>query len=100
VPGRRGRTDGAAPRGDRDLGFAGLRVSELCALNKQDIDLPNRRIYVRDSKTPAGVRVIDIRPSLHDELSQHRARVVGTPMDGPAFPTATGRRRDRNNVLV
>ena len=80
------------------LGFAGLRVSELCALDKEHIDRDKRKIYVRDSKTPAGVRVVDIRPRLLDELAIYPALADGVAMNKPAHPTSTGKRRDRNNV--
>ena len=81
------------------LVLAGLRVSELCALDKQDVDLPKGKIYVRDSKTEAGVRVVDIRPRLLDELRAYAAGMAGGSMGDPFFPTRTGRRRDRKNVL-
>jgi integrase len=54
------------------LGLAGLRVSELCERDNQDIDLTKARIRVGDAKTPAGVRFVDIRPRLLDELSAYR----------------------------
>lgn len=50
------------------LGCGGLRVSEAAALNVADIDLAHRKIYVRDSKTDAGVREVDMTPRLVDEL--------------------------------
>ena len=80
------------------LGFAGLRVSELCALDKQHVDRRKRKIYVRDSKTPAGVRVVDIRPRLLEELMSFPGLADDVAMDKPAYPTSTGSRRDRNNV--
>jgi integrase len=81
------------------LGFAGPRVSELCALDRQHVDLTNARIYVRHSKTAAGVRTVDIRPRLLDELRGYASAVRSNEMNDPLFPTRTGRRRDRNNVL-
>ena len=80
------------------LGLSGLRAGELCALDKQDVDLNKRNIYVRDSKTAAGVRVVDIRPRLQDELATFRSLADDVAMDRPAYPTTTGTRRDRNNV--
>ena len=82
------------------LGLAGLRVSELCERDNQDIDLIKARIRVGQAKTPAGVRFVDIRPRLLEELSAYRAARPGSAMDGPAFPTRTGSRRDRNNVCA
>jgi integrase len=81
------------------LGLAGPRVSELCALDKQDVALTDAKIHVRDSKTPAGVRVVDIRPRLRDELRAYAASLSIAQMSDPFFPTRTGGRRDRNNVL-
>jgi integrase len=75
-----------------------LRVSELCALDKQHVDRHKRKIYVRDSKTPAGVRAVDIRPRLLRELDKFPPLRDGAAMERPAYPTSTGTRRDRNNV--
>lgn len=80
------------------LGVAGLRVSELCERDNQDIDLTKGRIHVGDAKTDAGVRFVDMRPRLLDELTAYRTARPAAAMDSPAFPTSTGSRRDRNNV--
>jgi integrase len=81
------------------LGLTGLRVGELCALDRQHLDLKNAKIYVRDSKTSAGVRAIDIRPRLLNELRGYAPTCNGHEITDPLFQTLTGRRRDRNNVL-
>jgi integrase len=81
------------------LGLAGPRVGELCALDNQDISLAKARFYVRDSKTDAGIRSVDIHPRLLDELTSYRASRPTAAMDAPAFPTRAGTRRDRSNVL-
>jgi hypothetical protein len=70
-----------------------------CALDKQDVALTDAKIHVRDSKTPPGVRVVDIRPRLRDELRAYAASLSIAQMSDPFFPTRTGGRRDRNNVL-
>ena len=81
------------------LGLAGPRVSELCALDRQDVDLTKGKIYIRDAKTSAGIRVVDMRSRLLDQLRAY-AVAAGTPsMSDPFLPTRTGARRDRNNVL-
>jgi integrase len=77
------------------LGLAGLRVTELCGLDKQHVNLATATIHVRDSKTSAGVRTVDIRPRLLDELTGYRAALANAAMESPAFPTSTGRRRTR-----
>jgi integrase len=81
------------------LGFAGPRVGELCLLDNQDINLARARFSIRDSKTDAGVRLVDIHPALLDELSSYFAGRAPATMDAPAFPTRARTRRDRSNVL-
>ena len=81
------------------LGLAGPRVGELCELDNQDINLAKARFRVRDAKTEAGIRSVDIHPRLLDELTAYRASRPNAPMDAPAFPTRAGTRRDRNNIL-
>ena len=80
------------------LGLAGLRVSELCDLDVQHIHLTAGKIHVRESKTDAGVRTIDICPRLLEELKAYRVASDQTDMTAPAFPTRTGSRRDKDNV--
>jgi integrase len=80
------------------LVYAGLRIGEATALRWQDIDLANGRISVGDSKTEAGVRLVDILPALRDELTSHRhANAQASPSD-LVFPTSTGSRRDKDNA--
>jgi integrase len=80
------------------LGLAGPRVSELCELDNQDVDLARTRLVVKDSKTEAGVRDIDIHQRLLSELRIYRAQLPTGEMDDPAFPTRTGTRRTKDNV--
>lgn len=82
------------------LGLAGPRVGELCALDNQDINLAKARFHIRDSKTAAGIRAVDIHPRLLDELSVYRASRPADRMDAPAFPTRRGTRRDRHSILT
>jgi integrase len=96
--------DAAATCGPRraivaTLGLAGPRVTELCLLDNGDINLARARFNVRDSKTEAGVRIVDIHPRLLDELTSYYAGRPTSAMDTPAFPTRVGTRRDRSNVL-
>jgi integrase len=79
--------------------LAGPRVSELCKLDNQDINLARARFDIHDFTTAAGVRSVDIHPRLLDELTSYRAGRAVAPMDAPAFPTRAGTRRDRSNVL-
>jgi integrase len=80
------------------LVFAGLRIGEATALRWKDLDLANGRILVVDSKTEAGVRLVDILPVLRDELTSHRHAAVGAQPDELVFPTSTGSRRDKDNA--
>jgi hypothetical protein len=51
-------------------------------------------------KAPAGVRAVDITPWLRDELTSYRA-ALGEDVNprAPIFPTRTGKRRTRHNLL-
>lgn len=40
--------------------YTGMRISELLSLKNEDIDLENRIIHIRESKTEAGIRDIPI----------------------------------------
>ena len=77
------------------LMLTGVRVSELCDLKWGDLDLVGRKLYVRDAKTEAGVRVVPMSAFLHDELTAYKADAIASQY---AFPTATGNRRDKDNV--
>ena len=80
------------------LTFAGLRISEALELRWRDIDLAAGRLSVRESKTDAGVRNVDLVPILREELSVHKAKTRFAAMDDYVFPTESGRRQDRNNA--
>jgi integrase len=56
------------------LAYAGLRVGELLALRWRDVDLAAGRLWVRASKTKAGVRSIDIQPELHTLTGRRAGR--------------------------
>lgn len=80
------------------LALAGPRVTELCQLDNQDIDLAKARLHIRDSKTEAGVRTVDVHPRLLDELKGYLGQRAPAALDRPAFPTRNGTRRDKDNV--
>jgi integrase len=97
----RHRKDGqASPRRAilATLGCAGLRNSEVCELNLADLDFAHGVVHVRDAKTEAGVRQVNMTPWLHDELLAYRATRADAELDEPAFPTRSGARRDRRNM--
>lgn len=80
------------------MALGGLRVGELCALRWRHVDLAAGRLRVVDSKTDAGVRLVDLLPALRDELLAHKAASARTGADELVFPTLGGRARDPNNV--
>jgi len=79
-------------------GCAGLRNSEACALNIGDLHFAHSVLHVRDSKTEAGVRQVNMTPWLRDELLSYRASRPNAKPTDPASPTKTGARRDKDNV--
>ena len=81
------------------LTLAGLRVSELCALNCEHVDLARRELRVLDAKTPAGVRRVDIHDDLQEELAAYKAARGAKWQSGdPAFLNARRKRWTRNAV--
>ena len=80
------------------LVYAGLRIGEATALRWHDIDLANGRISVGDSKTAAGIRLVDILPALRDELLSHRHANANVAPEGLVFPTSSGSQRDKDNA--
>src|SRR4051794_14314703 len=81
------------------LTLAGLRVSELCALNCEHVDLARRELRVLDAKTPAGVRCVDIHDDLQEELAAYKAaRGKAWEPGEPAFVNARGKRWTRNAI--
>ncbi len=110
-----GELDSAARR-DRRIGrraalaalaLAGFRISELCDMRCQQVDLARARFKVPDAKTVKGIREVEMSLSLRGELVRHRAQRVRDdfPM-GPTdhfFGTVSGTRRDpdrfRDRVL-
>jgi integrase len=81
------------------LTLAGLRVSELCALNCEHVDLARRELRVLDAKTPAGVRRVDIHDDLQEELAAYTAARGAMWQPGePAFLNARRKRWTRNAV--
>ena len=52
------------------------------------MDLAGNRITVRDSKTDAGMRQIDLLPALRDELAAYKAQAPDTTPDAFVFPSA------------
>jgi Phage integrase family len=93
------------------LVLEGLRISELCALDGEDLDFAGRRIYVprlrrtgdgrlvrvQGIKTEAAERIIQMLPSAYDLLLDHKTSFDFGPKD-PVFATRNGRRNTVDNV--
>lgn len=79
------------------LTFAGLRISELCALRWRDVNLSEGWLSVGESKTDAGVRRVKVRGALRDELLALRSRHSSAPQAGYVFPTAIGGQQSPDN---
>lgn len=90
------------------LALCGLRISELCDLRCRQVDLGRARLKIPDSKTPKGIREVEITDWHSQELERHREQRLrdGFPMqaDDHFFGTTTGKRRDpdrfRDRVLA
>lgn len=83
--------------------LAGLRIGEALALPWDAVDLPGSVLHVRQSKTPAGVRSVELTPFLRRELRRElRLQQLASAHSAPTdfvFPTATGMSDSRANVL-
>lgn len=89
------------------LGRAGLRSSELCGLRIGDLWLDARagaHLRIRESKTDAGVREVQLSPALVDVIRDHleRLRAAGLPDGTDAFlvPSSKGTRLDTRRVRL
>jgi len=100
--------DDAEPRNRNDiprrailatLVLSGLRISELCGLIGEDVDLASGRIRVRRTvtKTDAGERIIPMVPALREALVDYRATRPYTAAEF-VFRTRTGGRNDPDNI--
>lgn len=79
------------------LVFAGLRIDEALSLRWRDLDLARGTLRVRESKTAAGERTVDLLPPLLDELTDLAARRQQS-RDSLVFGTTTGGKDSASNV--
>lgn len=79
------------------LGLAGPRVTEAARLKRCDIDLERAHLAIADSKTPTGVRVVNLSARAVALLERVYATLL-LPPDGPALPTENGAHRDKDNI--
>lgn len=90
------------------LAVLGLRISELCDVLCEHVDLERARLTVPDAKTPKGVREVEIPVWLVSVLRAHYEQRLrdGFPMSpgNHFFGTLTGKRRDpdrfRDRILA
>ena len=78
--------------------FSGVRIGEALALRWSDVDLAAGRMRIRDSKTDAGIRQIDLLPVLREELSVLKAVTPYPAQTDFVFPTETGGAQNASNV--
>ena len=94
------------------LAGAGLRIGEALALEWRDVSLGGRTLRVRESKTDAGVREVDLTPALVEELADLKAKRGRAKPRDPVFGcvpkrggsrgtlTAPDRHRVRDRILL
>jgi integrase len=80
------------------LAGAGLRIQEALDLERRHVNLARGTLTVQQSKTDAGVRVVDLTPALRDELALWLDRSPFKQPTDLVFPTSTGGRDSRQNV--
>jgi integrase len=78
--------------------FGGLRIGELTDLRWRDVDAPGNRLIVREAKTDAGVREVDLLPVLRDELTRHKAQSPYGSASDYVFASATGTKLAESNI--
>jgi integrase len=80
------------------LAGSGLRIGEALALRWRDVDLGTGTLYVRDAKTPKGVREVHLTPALRETLTLWKADAKHTAPDAFVIHTATGKKHNPSNL--
>jgi integrase len=80
------------------LAGAGLRVGEALALERRHVNLARGTVTVEQSKTDAGVRIIDLTPAVREELALWLDKSPRKRPTDRVFPTLAGKPDNRNNV--
>jgi integrase len=80
------------------LAGSGLRIGEALALRWRDVDLGTGTLYVRDAKTPKGVREVHLTPALRETLTLWKADADYTSRDAYVIHTSTGRKHNPSNL--
>lgn len=77
------------------LAGAGLRIGEALALEWRDVSLGGRTLRVRESKTDAGVREVNLTPAVVEELADLKAKLEGAKPRDPVFASVPKRGKNR-----
>lgn len=80
------------------LAGAGLRIGEALDLRWRNVDLAVGTLHVVGSKTAAGVRAVDLTPSLREELTVWRANSRHPNPDSYVIGTGTGGKHNPSNL--
>jgi integrase len=80
------------------LTLAGLRIGEAMNLRWRDVSLGARKLRVVQAKTAAGIREVDLTPTLQELLSEYRTRTKHGEPDDFVFPTANGHKDNPSNA--
>jgi integrase len=80
------------------LTLAGLRIGEAMNLRWRDVSLGARKLRVVEAKTDAGIREVDLTPTLQELLSEYRTRTKHGEPDDFVFPTAKGHKDNPSNA--
>ena len=75
-----------------------MRIEEALTLERHHLNLAKGTLAVVDSKTAAGVRVVDLIPSLREELALWLDRSPFKEPTDLVFPTLKGGKDNRQNV--
>jgi integrase len=78
--------------------FGGLRIAELTDLRWRDVDIPGNRLIVRQAKTDAGIREVDLLPVLRNELTRHKAQSPYSSPSDYVFASAAGTKLAQSNI--
>jgi integrase len=80
------------------LALGGLRITEALELRWRDVSLADRKLRVVEAKTGAGVREVNLTPTVQEVLSEYRTRTRHDAEGDLVFPTGKGRPDSPSNV--
>jgi integrase len=80
------------------LVLAGLRIGEALDLRWMDVNPADGKLKIRDAKTAAGVRIVDVLLLLRDELLSYKLGLGDVELHARVFATSTGGRNSETNV--